>query len=523
MNKNGRTPGPSGASTRSGGGSPAGRAPGKGSRSGRTEAQYAAKEGGKAELLRGESPSPAGKSRSAAGKGTAGRGKSDARTVALDVLTRVEQDRAYSNLLLNRALQQSGLAKADAGLATELVYGTIQRLNTIDYYLGTLVPKGLDKLQPWVRNLLRLSFYQLYYLDRIPAHAIVDVAVTIAKKRGHAGISGLVNGVLRNALRRKETFAIPDGLPPSERIALEHSHPEWLVARWIAAYGEETAERICRANNRPPHASARVNRTRLTRGILLEQMREKGWKAEPSRIAPAGIVASEGGSLAQTSWFAEGKLTVQDESSMLVAEALAPEPGMRVLDCCAAPGGKTTHLAELMDDKGEIIACDIHEHKEALITEQAKRLGLTCIRTVVADAKALGGLFPEASFDRILLDAPCSGLGVIRRKPDLKWAKREEEIAAISAVQHELLAAVHRLLAPGGVLVYSTCTTEREENGGMIDRFLSEQPEFTLDPLPDGLLSGTRLEQDARNGHVQLLPDDFDSDGFFIARLRKRG
>lgn len=213
-------------------------------------------------------------------------------------------------------------------------------------------------------------------------------------------------------------------------------------------------------------------------------------------------------------------MTVQDESSMLVAEVVDPQPGMRVLDCCAAPGGKTTQLAELMNDSGTIVACDLHPHKEKLIRDQADRLGLTSIETVVEDAAKLPERFADGTFDRILLDAPCSGLGVIRRKPDLKWSKSEAEIDEVCAIQRSLLHAVHRLLKPGGILVYSTCTIEHSENAAMIENFLKEHPSFVPEPFPEGLLPKELAEQGDK-GMLQLFPDQYGTDGFFIARLRK--
>ena len=469
----------------------------------------------------------------------------------MDILTRVEEDKSYSNLLLNQALQKGAMERADAALATEIVYGTIQRLNTIDYFLGRFVAKGLDKLQPWVRNLLRLSFYQLYYLQRIPPHAAVNESVNLAKKRGHQGISGMVNAILRNVLRQKDTLTLPAGLDPVQRIALEHSHPQWLVARWVGEYGAELAERMCAADNVPPHASARANLMRGSRDRLLERMQGDGISVRPSRLAPAGIVAEGAGNLALSARYAAGELSVQDESSMLVGEAVAPEPGMSVLDCCAAPGGKTAHMAELMAGRGTVTACDVHEHKRKLIADQAERLGLKeCVRTVIADARSLSGLYPPESFDRILLDAPCSGLGVIRRKPDLKWAKQEREIAELALLQKELLEAVHGLLKPGGILVYSTCSTERVENRDQVEAFMRNHSDFSLDPLPERLLTegfqlvanqtahedgGKQvaeaglperqqlLRREALSGMVQILPCDWGTDGFFIARLRKAG
>lgn len=449
--------------------------------------------------------------------------KPGAREAAMDVLTRVEQDQAYSNLLLNQTLEKLKLERQEAALATELVYGTIQRLNTIDYFLGRFAAKGLERLQPWVRSLLRLSFYQIRYLDRIPPHAAVNEAVELAKRRGHAGIAGLVNGILRNVLREKARLTLPEGLPPVQRIALQESHPEWMVKRWVARYGEEETLAMCRTNNEAPKVSLRVNPLKGGRDALAGRLAEAGVETRSSLLAPDGLVAVSGGRLGGHPLFAAGEFSIQDESSMLVARVVAPEAGMRVLDCCAAPGGKTAHMAELMGGKGEVVAADLHEHKEALIRDQANRLGLRNIRTVVSDARKLDEKFPAASFDRILLDAPCSGLGVIGRKPDLKWTKTEGDIAEIAGLQRSILQAVHKLLKPGGVLVYSTCTTEPEENAEQVQRFLSEEPGFVLEPFPEGLLPAGEDAEAGAAGMLQLLPQDYSSDGFFIARLRRQG
>ena len=444
-----------------------------------------------------------------------------AREVALEILTRVEQDKAYSNLLLNQMLQRHPLEKADTGLVTEIVYGTIQHLNTIDYYLNRFVAKGVKNLEPWVRALLRLSLYQVVYLERIPAHAIVNEAVNLAKKKGHQGISGMVNGVMRNVIRQKEQLVIPSDLPLVERIALQYSHPKWMVVRWIKQFGEQTTEMICKANNTSPKTSARVNVIRHTQAEILSILQQEGLEAKPSELAPNGIIIEHGGNLAFTRWFVEGSISIQDESSMLVAEVLDPKPGMRILDCCAAPGGKTAHLAELMQDKGNVIACDVHEHKISLIRDQADRLKLRSIETVLCDALDLAKQYPAESFDCILLDAPCSGLGVIRRKPDLKWTKQEAEIAAIALLQNQLLNAVHGLLKPGGVFVYSTCTMEYSENQGLIAEFLKLQPQFTLEAFPNEHLRDIQTEA-STVGMLQILPQHYNSDGFFIARMRKK-
>ncbi|HZG74481.1 MAG TPA: 16S rRNA (cytosine(967)-C(5))-methyltransferase RsmB [Paenibacillus sp.] len=443
-----------------------------------------------------------------------------AREIALEALTAVEQEGAYSNLALNAALQRSKPEPREAGLATELVYGTIQRRNTIDAVLDAHLSKGAKKLQPWVRSLLRLSAYQLLFLDRVPTHAAVSEAVAIAKRRGHQGVSGLVNAVLRKLAANPGRPAPPAGARTAERIAFEHSHPEWLVEEWVRAFGETTAERIAAANNEPPKASARVNPLRVDRAGLIEKLAEEGVEAVPSEATDDGVVATNGGNLAFTEAYKAGLLTVQDESSMLVAALLDPAPGMRVLDCCAAPGGKTTQLAERMNDEGEVVACDIHPHKKDLIDGAARRLGLRSVQTLVADAAKLHEQFEPASFDRILLDAPCSGFGVIRRKPDIKWTKTEADVAAIAETQRAILSSVAALLKPGGVLVYSTCTLEPRENERQVDAFLAAHPDFAPDPsLPEGFPRETAERCAAGPGRLLVTPADFGSDGFFMARL----
>lgn len=442
-----------------------------------------------------------------------------ARDVALDVLIEIDERGAYSNLALTNALRRSRLDSRDVGLTTELVYGTIGRLNTLDFYLTPTLKTPLHKLEPWVRNLLRVTVYQLYYLERIPDFAAINEAVEIAKRRGRKA-SGFVNGVLRSVLRNKDKVRIPSKQKNwLSHIALHHSHPEWMVRTWGEAFGEEETELICQANNKRPSFTLRVNSHRTSREDLLTDLLADGIEARATSVSPYGIVLDEGLDVTKLPAFRDGRCTVQDESSMLVAQVLAPERGMRVLDCCAAPGGKTTHLAELMGDEGEVLAVDIHEHKIELIENIATRLGLSSIRTQAGDIRQV--VADAGTFDRILLDAPCSGLGVIRRKPDLKWKKVPGDISEIADIQRDLLNIVSQAVRPGGVLVYSTCTIMPEENIEMVRQFLEEHPEFEGEAIAPYLPVVARPE-DASAYHVQLMPQQFDSDGFFIARLRRK-
>ncbi|MFC4545927.1 16S rRNA (cytosine(967)-C(5))-methyltransferase RsmB [Paenactinomyces guangxiensis] len=448
-----------------------------------------------------------------------------AREWALDILLQVEQNQSYSNLLLNRALQISRLDQRDKRLVTELVYGSIQRLNTLDWILNQLVKKGIASLQPWVRQLLRLGIYQLVYLDKIPVRAAVHETVHIAKKRGHKGITSLVNGVLRSYLRQKEQLALPADPQTTSEKAIAYSHPEWLVKRLEQMVGAQAAKQIMEADNTPPKISVRVNTLKTDRDSFIRKWKEKQeGEAVPSEVVPDGVIIQGGGNPAYSSLYQQGFCTVQDESSMLVGRLLAPQPGMTVLDACAAPGGKTTHLAEQMNNQGLIIACDLHPHKIDLIRSNADRLGTAIVETKALDTRELPARLEQGFlFDAILLDAPCSGLGVIRRKPDIKWSKEAQQIDSLVRLQKELLDTVASLLRPGGTLLYSTCTWELRENSEQVGQFLQRHPEFEPDPEMNRLLPPIVRETALTGeGWVQILPHHFHSDGFFIARLIKK-
>ncbi len=446
--------------------------------------------------------------------------KSNVREIALQALLQIEKDQAYSNLLLNQMINKHKLNPKDVGLLTELVYGTVQRRKTLDYFLTPFVKKGLKKLDLWVLVLLRLSLYQLVYLDRIPDRAIVHEAVEIAKKKGHKGISSMVNGTLRSIIR-EGVPSVDDIKDPIKRLAIKESYPTWLIDRWVQQFGLETTEKICEVNAVPPVVTARINRTKINDiDKAIARLKEEGVIAIKGDLSPDAIKIIEG-HLPSTTLYKQGYLTIQDESSMLVARALNPEEGTKVLDSCAAPGGKTTHLAELMAGTGSVNALDLHEHKIKLIKDQARRLQLPNIHTNATDSRKANQLFDKESFDYILVDAPCTGFGVIRRKPDIKWQKSEKDIERISAIQTDILASVASLLKPGGRLVYSTCTIDIEENENVVQAFLKEHTEFQIDDsLAERLPECTKIA--FNNGTLQILPHYFDTDGFFVASLVKR-
>lgn len=436
------------------------------------------------------------------------------RDAALSILMEINNNQAYSNLLLHRTIEKYGIEAKDRGLLTELTYGTLQHRMTLDYYLEPFV-RG--KLDGWVRELLRLSIYQIVYLTKIPPHAVVHEAVEIAKRRGHKRIAPTVNGILRSILRSgvRPLDDMKDGIA---KTAIETSHPEWLIKRWTEQYGEEEAAIMAHENNHPPAMTVRVNTVKTTPEEVTALLESEGIEVRKGEVVPECIV-SLSGNPANTEVYKKGLVTIQDESSMLPVLALDVSPGMKVLDMCAAPGGKTTHIAEKMNDQGEIFAHDVHAHKLGLIEANANRLGLTSIRTKSGDSRTLTELYAPASFDRILLDAPCSGLGVIRRKPEIKYNKTEADFDGLTDIQSELLDTARQLIKPDGIIVYSTCTVEHAENKGMVDRFLEKHIDMEKIPLPQ-LKENEKLAME--DDTLQVLPQHFGSDGFFVAAFRKK-
>ncbi|WNB90451.1 16S rRNA (cytosine(967)-C(5))-methyltransferase RsmB [Bacillus sp. NEB1478] len=444
------------------------------------------------------------------------------RAIALDVLVKVEQNQAYSNLQLNQALLKADVNDKDKSLLTSIVYGTIQRKNTIDFYLEQLLNKPIKKKDRWVLSLLRLSIFQMLYMDRVPDHAIIHEAVEIAKYKGHKGLAGMVNGILRK-LQREGTAAMDEKIGNSaEKDALKYSMPSWLYERWSNQFGAENAEKMAEINLIPAPVTARINTMLINQDTVFDMLREEGITAEKGELSPEGIVIKDG-YLPKSNAYNQGLVTIQDESSMLVARAVSPEPGEKVLDACAAPGGKSTHLAEMMKGEGRVVSLDLHQHKVELIKKQADRLGLNNIDARTLDARKVKEEFEIESFDRVLVDAPCSGFGVIRKKPDLKWAKTEQDVERLTSIQKDILHAASQMVKPDGILVYSTCTVDKEENAEVAEWFLSQHPEFEWDPhfsekMPETVKPFIIEER----SDLQIMPHYFNSDGFYIAAYRKK-
>lgn len=428
-----------------------------------------------------------------------------AREAAFVSLNRIEAEGRYSNLELDSAIRREGLEGADKRLYTLLVYGVTERRMTLDFFIGALYT-GRGALDDRVRTVLRLGLYQLCYADRIPASAAVNESVKLTARFGLGRASGLVNGLLRHAARILEhespeawcdRLIAEQGLAGSRRLAVRHSVCEGLAAMLAAAYGSQKAESILSVPRRP-YVSLRVNRLRLSRGELAARL---GEGASLSPLAP-DCVRYAGDGKAMLDAIGEGLCFAEDEASQLTAAALGAKPGERVLDCCAAPGGKSFSIALDMANDGLILSCDLHKNKLRLVETGAARLGLTILRTREADAARADYLGEgEAPFDRILCDVPCSGSGVILKKPELRYREPSEN-ERLPAVQTAILANASRFLRPGGRLVYSTCTLDPAENEAVVRRFLADHPGFALSSPPR-----------------TFFPDTDSTDGFFCAVL----
>ncbi len=438
---------------------------------------------------------------------------SNPREAALRILHAVDTRSAFSDRLLDGAHARGGPDARDAALMHELVKGSLRWRGRLDYVLDARIHIGLSQVQPWVRNVLRLGAYQLLFLDRIPAHAAVDESVKLAHKYGHPGTAGLVNSVLRRLIEEKAALDIPAG-DDAGSLAVWGSHPLWIVERWLRRFGPEATRALLEANNRAVPVGLRVNVMRGTREQLVERLAAEGIAAVPARLADDLVWLETPASPGALQVFREGWCTAQDESEALVARLVAPEPHDRILDLCAAPGGKCTHLAEKIGDEGEVWALDRAPERVASIEATIGRLGLHCIHAVQGDGRTYAFPMP---FDRVLVDAPCSGLGVLGRRADARWRKGPEVLREMPQLQIELLHAAAARARPGGAIVYSVCSFEPEETTGVIERFLRSSGSFVLESaaafLPEGVVDA--------DGFMRVLPHVHGCDGAFAARLRK--
>ena len=432
-----------------------------------------------------------------------------AREAALRALVACEQQGAWSDGFLKKILRTAGLDSRDAALTTRLCFGVLQNRLLLDYYLGKLSTVKLEKMEPAVRNALRLGAYQVLFLDRVPDHAAVSEAVDLARKGSkNPRSAGLVNGVLRSLVRQK------DSLEPPEDPAVRYSHPQWLADLFTRRLGREEAAALMAANNGEPPTCAQVNTTRATVEEVTDSLRAEGVEVQPHPWLPNCLLLSHTGSLEELAAFREGLFYIQDAAAKLAVLAADPREGMDVLDACAAPGGKSFAAAIAMWGEGKVVSCDIHPHKMDLIRAGAKRLGLDCITAEVLDGRECKEEFLDR-FDLVLADVPCSGLGIIRKKPDIRY-KDPKPLEGLPRVQKAILDNVCRYVRPGGVLLYATCTLLERENEDVVRAFLDKHKDFTLERFQvPGDFEG------AREGMVTCWPHRHGTDGFFFAKLRR--
>lgn len=432
-----------------------------------------------------------------------------AREVALNCLIACEKQGAWSDGYLRNAIRQARLDGRDAGLCTRLVFGVQQNRLLLDWYLARFSSVKPEKMEPPVREALRLGLYQLLFMDRIPVHAAVNESVALTRKRSRNPRSAaLVNAVLRAVERARE-----EGLPQPEELSVRYSHPEWLVRELTNAVGPEEIEALLAADNGEPPIQAQVNTLKATVEETAAELTAAGVTVRPHPWLPDCLELEDTGNLEGLDAFQNGTIYIQDAAARLAVLAAGPEPGMAVLDACAAPGGKSFAAAIAMGDSGSICSCDIHPHKQALIEQGANRLGIRSITAAVMDGKTFD---PELAgrFDLVIADVPCSGLGIIRKKPDIRY-KDPEPLGGLPGVQRAILENVSRYVRPGGVLLYATCTLLRRENEAVVSWFLDKDTNFTLEPftLPGPV--------GASEGMVTLWPHRHGTDGFFFAKLRR--
>lgn len=424
------------------------------------------------------------------------------------ILTDIEKDDTYLQLALKKELDT--LEVKDKGFANELIYGTIKWRLRLDYVLDQFSKTPVKKMKPFIRQLMRMSVYQILFLDKVPASAAINEAVKIMHKRKMSNLSGFVNGVLRNIDRNKSEITYPN-------LSVYYSIPEWIITRWMKYYGEMETKAICESLSQRARVCIRINNLKTTKDKVKALLSEEGITVLEEGFLPESLYIHAPNGIHHSPSFKAGLWTVQDESAMLVGHVLGPEKGDGILDVCSAPGGKTVHLAELMQNEGHIIGADVHEHKIELIEKNAKRLGASIVEGKLQDGMLINEDWKE-KFDKILLDAPCSGLGIIKRKPDIRYAKDETAIRDINNIQRKLLKNAINYLKKDGILVYSTCTLTQEENQNMVEYALSLGLQFDAIPYDMPACLKPYIKD---NAYIEILPHVTDTDGFFMARFRK--
>jgi len=435
----------------------------------------------------------------------------DPRKAALALLAELEESPKDLSFLVDKTLTQNTFNPKDKALMTELVYGVLRQRGYLDWLVDQF--SKVKTIKRPIRKILRLALYQLLFLDRIPVYALVNTSVEMSKESGGSGAGRFVNGLLRSLIRQKEQLPQPDPAHRAAFIAITESHPEWMVKRWLKAWGEEKTLALCRANNEAPPMTLRVNRLKTTREKLCAELEAAGGRVETCALSPDGLIL-KGLSIRGLPAFERGDFYIQDEGAQLISCLLDPKPGELILDLCAAPGGKTSHLAELSEGKAKITATDIHIERLILLRENIDRLETPGIK-LESMAEGLRG-----EYDRILIDAPCSSLGILRRIPEGKWRKRPSIISSNADTQLEILEKTWPCLKIGGRLVYATCSTEPEENEALVESFMRAHSEAILEDPSDVLPLSARAYVNEKRYFSSLFNSD-RMDHFFGVRWIK--
>ena len=454
------------------------------------------------------------------------------REIILTILVKIDSKQGFINILLNEALDKNKISTRDAAFVNEITYGVIRNRNKLDWALSQFSTKPLSEASALIKNILRMGVYQLLFLDKVPDYAACNESVQLAKKYGNPGVAKFVNGVLRNIIRNRENIRWPDKEKEAALyISTIYSHPLYIVERWLKRFGFVDTVKMCRANNKIPPLAIRTNTLKISRSDLKKILEKENIKIREGIFTEEALYVKGLSNITKFPAYREGLFQIQDEASILVSHLLDPLPGESLIDVCSAPGGKTTHLAQLMANKGSLLAMDSNKLRLLTVKNNCRRLGIDIVRTRQNNGTILAKKYLETA-DKVLIDVPCTGLGVLRRKPDLRWqdydAKRFEKLTKL---QGEILNTASCYLKTGGKLVYSTCSTEPEENEEIVSKFLEERPDFELED-PGRFLKERKLEAYVSDRHkkrkfIQIYPGlsnlDLDLDGFFMAKMiRKR-
>ena len=439
--------------------------------------------------------------------------KAGVRDTALEVLMQVDKANAWSDGSLKRTIARNKLDSREAALATRLSYGVIQNKLLLDYYISCYCTQKAEKLESVIRNILRIGGYQILFMDKIPHHAAVNEAVEMTRRAKRPKAAGMVNAVLRKFVANWMNMPALPGAT-ADYLSVRYSHPKWLVERMVDLLGPEEAEKYLRMNNEIVPTTIQTNTLKITADELEKELRQAGVTVEKHHWLNGCFEVSATGDLESLPAFTEGRFMVQDAAARLVAVIAQPQETDKVLDICAAPGGKSFALAIDMKDQGQIVSCDIHPHKLKLIENGAQRLGITSVRAAQADGREHHAAWLQSA-DLVVADVPCSGLGIIRKKPDIRY-KNPKELAQLPAIQLAILENASTYVRSGGTLIYSTCTVLPEENEQVTEEFLAKHIDFELESFTLPLPIGTH------KGHLTLWPQRYGTDGFYICRMRRK-